>query len=250
MISVDGLVVSLAGRRVVEDVSFALEAGAFAALTGPNGAGKSTALKAMAGVAAVEAGSVRISGEDAAGLSAPARARRLAWLPQARPVAWNLRVEDVVALGRFAEAPEAYDRMGAEGRAAVDAALAKADAAHLAGRAFQALSGGEQARVHLARLLASPAPVLLLDEPCAALDIAHQLSLMETLAAEAAAGRMVLVVLHDLELAARYCRRVIVMDAGRVVADGAPEAALSADVLGRVFRVQRGAGGALIRRPR
>jgi iron complex transport system ATP-binding protein len=250
MISVDGLVVSLAGRRVVEDVSFTLEAGAFAALTGPNGAGKSTALKAMAGVAAVEAGRVRIGGEDASGLRAPARARRLAWLAQARPVAWNLRVEDVVALGRFAEAPEAYDRMGAEGRAAVDAALAKADAAHLGGRAFQALSGGEQARVHLARLLASPAPVLLLDEPCAALDIAHQLSLMETLAAEAAAGRTVLVVLHDLELAARYCQRVIVMDAGRVVADGAPEAALSADVLGRVFGVQRGAGGALIRSPR
>lgn len=250
MISVDGLSVSLAGRRVVEEVSFALEAGAFAALTGPNGAGKSTALKAMAGVAPVEAGNVRIGGEDAGALSAPARARRLAWLAQARPVAWNLRVEDVVALGRFAEAPEAYDRMGAEGRAAVDAALGKADAAHLAGRPFQALSGGEQARVHLARLLASPAPVLLLDEPCAALDIAHQLSLMETLAAEAAAGRTVLVVLHDLKLAARYCRRVIVLEAGRLVADGAPEAALSADVLGRVFGVQRGTGGALIRKPR
>jgi len=250
MISVNGLSVSLGGRRVVEDVSFALVAGDFAALTGPNGAGKSTALKAMAGVAASEAGEVQVGGEAAASLTALARARRLAWLPQSRPVAWNLRVEDVVSLGRFAEAPAAYDRMGAEGRAAVDGALAKADAAHLAGRAFQALSGGEQARVHLARLLASPAPVLLLDEPCAALDIVHQLSLMETLAAEAAAGRTVLVVLHDLELAARYCQRVIVMEAGRVVADGAPEAALSTEVLGRVFGVQRGAGGTLIRRPR
>ncbi len=250
MISVNGLSVSLGGRRVVEDVSFALVAGDFAALTGPNGAGKSTALKAMAGVAASEAGEVQVGGEVAASLTALARARRLAWLPQSRPVAWNLRVEDVVSLGRFAEAPAAYDRMGAEGRAAVDGALAKADAAHLAGRAFQALSGGEQARVHLARLLASPAPVLLLDEPCAALDIVHQLSLMETLAAEAAAGRTVLVVLHDLELAARYCRRVIVMETGRVVADGAPEAALSTEVLGRVFGVQRGADGTLIRRPR
>jgi iron complex transport system ATP-binding protein len=250
MISVDRLSVSLGGRRVVEDVSFTLAVGTFAALTGPNGAGKSTALRAMAGVAAVEAGKVLIGGEDAAGLNALARARKLAWLPQARPVAWNLRVEDVVALGRFAEAPEAYDRMGAEGRAAVDGALEKADAAHLAGRAFQALSGGEQVRVHLARLLASPAPVLLLDEPCAALDIAHQLSLMETLAAEAASGRTVLVVLHDLQLAGRYCERVIVMDAGRVVADGPPGTAFSQEVIERVFGVSRGPDGALIRSPR
>jgi iron complex transport system ATP-binding protein len=250
MISVNGVSVSLGGRRVVEDLTFALAAGEFAALTGPNGAGKSTALKALAGVAAVETGDVQIDGAPAGGLNALARARRVAWLPQARPVAWNLRVEDVVSLGRFAEAPAAYDRMGAEGRAAVDAALAKADAAHLAGRAFQALSGGEQARVHLARLLASPAPCLLLDEPCAALDIAHQLSLMETLAAEAASGRAVLVVLHDLELAARYCQRVIVMDAGRVVADGAPGEALSGPLLQRVFGVQRSPTGQLIRRPR
>lgn len=250
MISVNGLSVSLGGRRVLEDVSFALGAGGFAALTGPNGAGKSTALKALAGVAPVEAGRIEIGGAPAASLNALARARQVAWLAQARPVAWNLRVEDVVSLGRFAEAPEAYDRMGKEGRAAVDGALAKADAAHLAGRAFQALSGGEQARVHLARLLASPAPCLLLDEPCAALDIAHQLSLMETLAAEAASGRAVLVVLHDLELAARFCQRVLVMDAGRLVADGAPGEALCSEVLGRVFGVQRSAGRQLIRGPR
>lgn len=250
MISVNGVSVSLGGRRVVEDVSFTLGAGEFAALTGPNGAGKSTALKALAGVETVEAGTIEIGGAPAASLNALERARRVAWLAQARPVAWNLRVEDVVALGRFAEAPSAYDRLGTEGRAVVDGALAKADAAHLAGRGFQALSGGEQARVHLARLLASQAPCLLLDEPCAALDIAHQLSLMETLAAEAASGRAVLVVLHDLELAARYCRRVMVMEAGRLVADGAPGEALSGDVLARVFGVQRGADGRFVRGPR
>lgn len=250
MISVKELSVSLNGRRVVEDMTFTLAAGEFAALTGPNGAGKSTALKALAGVAAADVGRIEIGGLPAASMATLARARRLAWLPQARPVAWNLRVEDVVSLGRFAEAPAAYDRLGADGRAAVDGALEKADAAHLAGRAFQALSGGEQARVHLARLLASPAPCLLLDEPCAALDIGHQLSLMETLAAEAAAGRAVLVVLHDLELAARYCRRVMVMEAGRLVADGTPDEALSGEVLGRVFGVQRSAGGRFVRGPR
>lgn len=248
MISVSGLSVSLAGRRVSEDVTLAVKAGEFVALTGPNGAGKSTVLKAMAGLVPVEAGEILIGGAQADTLDLRERARRLAWLPQAQPVAWNLRVEDVVALGRFAQSPGAYDRMGAEGRGAVDAALAKADAAHLAGRDFQALSGGEQARVHLARLLASPAPCLLLDEPCAALDIAHQLSLMETLAGEARSGRAVIVVLHDLELAARFCARVAVMSGGRLVADGPPEVALSAVNLASVFGVARGPDGQLQRR--
>jgi len=247
MISAAGISVSLSGKRVVADVSFNLAAGEFAALTGPNGAGKSTALKALAGVAPLAAGEVQIDGKPAAGLSLAERARLVAWLPQSRPVAWNLRVEDVAALGRFVEAPQGFDRLGDEDRTAVEAALTKADATHLMGRPFQALSGGEQARVHLARLLASPARCLLLDEPCASLDIAHQLSLMETLAAEAAGGRAVLVVLHDLELAARFCARTIVIDQGRKVSDGPTPEALSDGVLAWVFGVRRSVQGGLVR---
>lgn len=247
MISAKGVSVSLSGKRVVEDVSFDLAAGEFAALTGPNGAGKSTALKALAGVSPLAAGEVRVVDRPANGLSLAERARLVAWLPQSRPVAWNLRVEDVAALGRFVEAPQGFDRLGAGDKASVEAALAKADAAHLIGRPFQALSGGEQARVHLARLLASPARCLLLDEPCASLDIAHQLALMETLAAEAAGGRAVLVVLHDLELAARFCPRTIVMNAGRKVSDGPTPDALSGRVLEDVFGVRRSETGGLRR---
>ena len=247
MISAAGISVTLSGKRVVEDVSFNLAAGEFAALTGPNGAGKSTALKALAGVVPLAAGEVRIGDTPAEGLSRAQRARRIAWLPQARPVAWNLRVEEVAALGRFVEAPQGFDRLGTGDKAAVETALAKADATHLMGRPFQALSGGEQARVHLARLLASPAQCLLLDEPCASLDIAHQLSLMETLAAEAAGGRAVLVVLHDLELAARFCPRTIVMDRGRKVSDGPTPEALSDEVMASVFGVRRSALGGLRR---
>ncbi|ABI75968.1 iron compound ABC transporter, ATP-binding protein [Hyphomonas neptunium ATCC 15444] len=246
MISAEHLTVALNGRDVARDVSFWLRDGELAALVGPNGAGKSSVLKALAGVTP-SAGEVRICDAPADKLTVRERARRLAWLPQTRPVAWNLLAEDVVALGRFAGAPAPFDRMGEADRAAVVAALEKADATHLIGRSFQALSGGEQARVHLARLLASPAPVLLLDEPCAALDIAHQLSLMAALAAEAAAGRTVIVVLHDLELAARFCPRVLVMQAGELVADGAPDAALSAEVLGQVFGVRKSAEGRLER---
>jgi iron complex transport system ATP-binding protein len=183
-------------------------------------------------------------------MSVRERAKRMAWLPQTRPVAWNLMVEDVVALGRFAEASAPFDRMGAADQQAVRAALGKADADHLSGRPFQALSGGEQARVHLARLLASPAPVLLLDEPCAALDIAHQLSLMAALQAEAAAGRTLLVVLHDLALAARFCPRILVLQAGSLVADGRPGMALSPETLGDVFGVRRDPDGQLERAAR
>lgn len=246
MISAEHLTVTLNGRAVVRDVSFWLNTGEMAALVGPNGAGKSTVLKALSGVLP-SGGEVRIGGAPADKLTVRGRAERLAWLPQTRPVAWNLMAADVVALGRFRSAPGPFDAMGETDRAAVCAALDKADAAQLAERPFQALSGGEQARVHLARLLASPAPVLLLDEPCAALDIAHQLLLMAALQAEAKAGRTLIVVLHDLELAARFCPRILVMQDGALVADGAPEAALSGPTLGDVFAVRRGAGGRLER---
>ena len=247
MISANGLSISLGGQRVVTDLSIELGEGEMVALVGPNGAGKSSALKALAGVTPLAAGEILIDGVDARRLSLRARARCIAWLPQARPVAWNLAARDVVSLGRFAESPAAYDHLGVADRQAVDAALAKADATHLAARAFHTLSGGEQARVHLARLLASPAPCLLLDEPCAALDIVHQLSLMETLAAEAASSRAILVVLHDLELAARYCQRIMVMEAGHKVADDSAQDALNPHVLEHVFSVRRDAEGRLIR---
>jgi iron complex transport system ATP-binding protein len=247
MISANGLSICLGGQRVVTDLSIALGEGELVALVGPNGAGKSSALKALAGVTPLVAGEILIDGVNARRLSLRARARCIAWLPQARPVAWNLAAHDVVSLGRFAESPSAYEHLGAADRQAVDEALVKADAVQLAARAFHTLSGGEQARVHLARLLASPAPCLLLDEPCAALDIAHQLSLMETLAAEAASGRAILVVLHDLDLAARYCQRIMVMEAGRKVADDGPHDALNHHVLEQVFGVRRNAEGGLVR---
>ena len=242
MISAEHLSVALNGRDVVSDVSFWLSDGEMAALVGPNGAGKSSVLKALAGVLP-SAGEVRIGGAPADRMTVRERAQHMAWLPQIRPVAWNLMVEDVVALGRFAEASAPFERMGKADQRAVREALEKADAARLSGRPFQALSGGEQARVHLARLLASPAPVLLLDEPCAALDIAHQLSLMAALQEEARSGRTLLIVLHDLELAARFCPRILVLQAGSLVADGRPEAALSAQTLPRVFGVLRNPDG-------
>jgi iron complex transport system ATP-binding protein len=246
MICARDLSISLSGSPVVGPVSFELTLGSFAALTGPNGAGKSTVLKGLAGVVPV-AGELLIAGAPAAAMSPRARAGQLAWLPQTRTVAWNLLAEDVAALGRFTVSPAPYRQMGRCDRRAVDAALGKSNATHLAGKAFHQLSGGEQARIHLARLLASPSACLLLDEPCAALDIGHQLALMTMLADEARNGRAILVVVHDLSLAARFCPRIIVMQGGQLVADGSPAEALSPAGLRSIFGVEPETG--LVFRP-
>lgn len=246
MMRVSQLGVSLKGRDVARDISFSVSAGEIVSLIGPNGAGKSSLMKALAGVLPAR-GEILFGGVPANSLSRQERARHFAWLPQSRPVAWNLKAQDVVALGRFAGSAAPYDRMGDADREAVATALCKADVTHLAERSFQTLSGGEQARLHFARLLASPAPLLLLDEPCAALDIAHQLSLMETLQGEAASGRGILVILHDLDLASRFSSRILIMEEGQLIADASSSEALSPERMARIFGVRRNETGQLER---
>lgn len=236
------LEVTLSGRTVVKTDRFAVEPGSLVALVGPNGAGKSSLFRAVLGLIPA-AGEVRLSGEPLAGLSAQQRARRAAYLPQERAAAWAIRGADLAALGRFAFGGRAYDRLGEADRAAVDRALERADAAHLKDRPVNALSGGEQARLHLARALAAEAPLLLADEPGAALDPRHQLDAMGVLQAEAARGAGVIAALHDLSLAERFASRIVVLDEGRIIADGPAKTALSADVLRTVFRVKRRAAG-------
>jgi iron complex transport system ATP-binding protein len=246
MISVGGLSVTRNRKLVLNGIGFQLQPGEFVALTGPNGSGKSTLLQALAGTLPASSGEISIAGKPATTLSRSERAREVAWLAQQRPLAWNLRVEDVAALGRFAQTAAPYDRLGTDERRAVDAALEKTGAMRFVGHDVLGLSGGEQASVHLARLLASDAPVLLLDEPCAALDLSHQFSLMDTLRREAASGRTVLVVLHDLELALRYCPRMIVLCAGGVVGDGPSHEVLADDLLESAFALRRAPSGALV----
>lgn len=247
MIVTDKLAIRLGTRTVIEDLSFSLRPGEFVGLTGPNGAGKSSLLRGLAGLLPAAAGRIEIGGRDAATMRPGERATQIAWLGQTRPVAWDLSVEDIAALGRYGLSAVPYARSDPSHRAEIDAALDKAGASELRGRHFQALSGGEQARVHLARLLASPAPFLLLDEPCAALDIAHQLSLMATLRDEADNGRGVMVVLHDLSLIVRECPRTILLDQGRIVADGNSTNVLDDRRLAAIFGVRRGSDGSLKR---
>lgn len=231
-------------RALVHQITLELDPGTLTCLVGPNGAGKTTLIRLAAGILPPTLGAVRLGGEAVGTLNARERARRVSWLPQDRMSAWAMRGVDIAALGRFGQGGEPYERLGAVPRAAVDRALARCSATSFAHQPMTELSGGERARIHLARVLAAEAPALLLDEPLAALDPRYQLDVMALLREEAQGGRAVLAALHDLASARRHADRVLVMDGGRLVADGPPETALSPDILARVFAVREdGAGG-------
>lgn len=242
-LSVEGLWVLHGARETLSDIGLRVQSGELIALVGPNGAGKSTLIKAMLGLVKAEAGAVRLDGVDVRDLSARDRARHMAYLPQDRDVAWSVTGADLAALGRFAWGGAAYARLKTADREAVDAALEKAGATNLKHRLIHELSGGEQARLHLARLLASGAGVLLADEPIAALDPRHQLDAMRVLRAEADNGASVICALHDLNLARRHADRIAVLDGGRLRALGRPDQALSDTILAEVFGVQAASDG-------
>ncbi|MFG1793468.1 heme ABC transporter ATP-binding protein [Nocardia sp. NPDC049149] len=222
-----------AGRRVLDGVDFDVVAGEIVALVGPNGAGKSTLLAALAGELTPSAGTVELEGQALTHWSTLDMARRRAVLPQTHTVGFPFTAREVVAMGR---APWLRTERRALDDERIAAAMAAADVEHLAARSFPTLSGGERARVALARVLAQDTGTLLLDEPTAALDLGHQEAVLRLATARAAAGAAVVVVLHDLGIAAAYSDRVAVLDAGRIAADGPPREVLTTALLSRVYQ--------------
>ncbi|HWI86005.1 MAG TPA: ABC transporter ATP-binding protein [Sphingomonas sp.] len=234
MVTLDGVSVALAGRTVVADFTADL-AGGVIGLIGPNGAGKSTLVRAIAGLIP-SLGAILFDGIPVARLAPRERAKRVAYLPQGQAVHWPLTVERLVALGRLPHlAPLA--RPAAADHEAIEFALARTDLLGLRARSIDELSGGERARALLARALAVEARLLLADEPLAALDPAHQIEVMRLMRAEAARGVTVIAVLHDLTIAARWCDRLLLIDRGGLVADGAPCEILTADLIRSVYGV-------------
>lgn len=260
MIRARGVGVRIDRRWIVHDVSLDVERGEVLGVVGPNAAGKSTLLAALTGERRADRGRIEVAGRALGSLRPVELARRRAVVRQRSDVAFDLRVLDVVLLGRFAhegrgDAPEDYE--------AARAALDEVDLGHAAERPYARLSGGEQRRVQIARALAQigrggaarggecvhtgvhacvhtvdEGQLLLLDEPLANLDLHHQLDVLALLRRRAREGLAVLLVMHEIALAARACDRLLVLDEGRVAAEGAPREVLTRELFSRVFRVE------------
>ncbi|MGH8333060.1 MAG: heme ABC transporter ATP-binding protein [Pseudomonas fluorescens] len=227
------------GRKIVlTDITLELKPGEVLGVLGPNGAGKSTLLGALCGELRAHHGSVWLDERELSDWTGAARAQRLAVLPQVSTLDFAFRVEEVVGMGRL---PHQSGRVRDD--EIVAAALHAADAGHLSGRSYLALSGGERQRVHLARVLAQLWPgeagqTLLLDEPTSMLDPLHQHTTLQAVREFANRGAAVLVILHDLNLAARYCDRLLLLEGGRPVALDTPEQVLRPEPLKAVFGLE------------
>ncbi|WP_426531306.1 ABC transporter ATP-binding protein [Bradyrhizobium sp. McL0615] len=236
LLTAKGLGVRLAGRVVLKEVSLALSPGHLVALVGPNGAGKTTLLRALAGLIPSE-GEIEVGGQRLSSLPLRERAKRFGYLPQGHVVHWPLPARDIVALGRYPHGATDPARLSPRDVEAVLRAMQAVDVIEFSDRRVTELSGGERSRVALARALAVEAPVILADEPTASLDPRHQIDVMKNLRATADKGVLVIVVTHDLGLAARFADHVLVLREGRLVSQGAPAEALSEQVMADVFRI-------------
>ncbi|GGD64772.1 ABC transporter ATP-binding protein [Croceicoccus mobilis] len=239
MLQAKDLAIARAERMVIEGANIAIRPGAITAICGPNGAGKSSLLAGLAGLLRPVRGELSIDGKSLDGIALRVRARTLGFLPQDAEAAWDVDVKTLVGLGRmpWRAVPGRPARAAAqEDRGAVGEAMSAMELGALADRPLSTLSGGERARAMMARVLAGKPRYILADEPFASLDIGHARDLARLLREQARQGRGLAVVMHDLALAMNIADTVIVLDAGRIVADAPPEQALSAETIARVWR--------------
>ncbi len=237
LFTLEGVHVAVEGRTLLHPLDLVLPRGRMVGLIGHNGSGKSTLVKVLAGQLTPSGGRVLLGGMPVSSWNSRAFAREVAYLPQTPPATGGLNVRELVALGRYPW-HGALGRITAQDRTRVEEAMALTDTLPLSGRLVDTLSGGERQRVWLAMLVAQDAPCLLLDEPTSALDIGHQLEvlrLVRRLCHEKGIG--VIIVLHDVNMAARFCDKLFALHSGRLIARGAPEELLNPDMLANIYGV-------------
>jgi len=233
-ISIDDCSLSFGDLAVLEDVSLTIESGEFVGFVGPNGAGKTTLLRLISGALEPDSGSIEIDGTDVHGLPSRASSRLVSVVPQDTTLSFSFPVRDVVEMGRHPHRSRFSSATPAD-RAAVERALERTRTAALSDRPIDEVSGGQRQRVVLARAIAQETPVMLLDEPTASLDVNHQVETLELVRRLVEEGRTVVAAIHDLELAARYCDRLVLLADGQVAADGPPSSVLTREALADSF---------------
>ena len=224
-----------AAADALADADLTLSAGELVAVVGPNGGGKTTLIRALLNLAPLARGSVSLDGRPIQGWRRGELARIVALVPQREDTPFSWRVLEIVGFGRYARRGP-LEAMGPDDTAAVERALTRCDVAEFRERRIETLSGGEWQRVRIARALAQEPRLLVLDEPTASLDLGHEMELFELVRRLVGEGLAALVVTHDLNLAARYADRMLLLDGGRIAASGPPETVLQAELLSRVFR--------------
>ena len=237
VLSLEKVLYSVVGKRILSDVSIDVTCGTWVAVLGPNGSGKSTLLRVLAGLLPPTAGRVRLHGKDLSEWSRRERAQKLAFLPQRTDLSFPFAVRDIVAMGRVPHLARWQSESRAD-RQAVDDAMLMTQISDIASRNVLTLSGGEYQRVMLARVIAQEADILLLDEPNTALDLQHQFILMDLLESLVGRGTTVVTVLHDPNLAANKCDSLILLDGGSVYASGIPSQVLTIEAFRSVFGVE------------
>lgn len=229
--------VSIKGRSILTGSSLAIPKGKLIGLIGPNGAGKSTLLRAIMGLTDYHTGAISLDGEDLSSWSLKERAQKIAYAAQGAPVHWPLTVEHIIALGRIPHLSP-WQKINKSDHDLIQEAMQTTDTSHLAHRLTTTLSGGERACVMLARAIVTQADYLCADEPIASLDPYHQLQVMDILQQLARDGHGVLIILHDLTLAQRYCDQLVLMHKGKIIADGDADDVLTPDNLNAAYHIE------------
>jgi iron complex transport system ATP-binding protein len=238
MISVKNISFSYGVENVIENVNLEINSREYIGIIGPNGSGKSTLIKCICGLLKPQNGSININGTDSSHLDRPSFAKKIAYVPQSVDLAFNLSVKEIVKMGRF---PYAQNLLSSDenAREVLENVLAQLELNHLKDRNFSDLSGGEKQRTIIASALAQEADILILDEPTSALDLKHQqeiYQILDFLCHEK--GKTVIVVTHDINLSAQYCKRLILLDKGNKIADGSPKDVLKFQTIQNVYGVK------------